>query len=270
MVGDARGQRGDAARLTADLRAAYDTAAGEWAGGPEQMYARLAGALVAASPVPLAGRSVLDLGAGTGVAGRAALAAGAWPVVAADLAIGMLCRAGPALHPVAADAATLPFRDASFDLVLAALSLSHLVDLAAGLREARRVGRAIAASTFAPGWSHPARAAVDEALRPFGYRPPAWYVRLKRETEPRAEDPDQLAGLAAAAGFRRVRLRTAAVPTGLATPAELASWRLGMANIAPFVSSLGPARQAELRHAAEGAVAGMAPLVVSVMVLTAS
>jgi ubiquinone/menaquinone biosynthesis C-methylase UbiE len=268
-VGDAGGQGGTAARLTTELRAAYDAAA-EWAGGPEQMYARLAGALVAASPVPLAGRSVLDLGAGTGVAGRAALAAGARPVVAADLAIGMLRRAGPALHPVAADAAALPFRDGSFDLVLAALSLSHLVDLAAGLGEARRVGRAIAASTFAPGWSHPARAAVDEALRPFGYRPPAWYVRLKRETEPRAEDPDLLAALAAAAGFRRVRLRTAAVPTGLATPAELASWRLGMANIAPFVRSLDPARRAELRRAAEGAVAGMGPLVASVMVLTAS
>ena len=95
-------------------------------------------------------------------------------------------------------------------------------------------------------------------------------MRLKRETEPRAEDPDPLAALAAAAGFRRVRLRTAAVPTGLATPAQLASWRLGMANIAPFVRSLDPVRRAELRRAAEGAVAGMGPLVVSVMVLTAS
>jgi SAM-dependent methyltransferase len=268
-VGDAGGQGGAAARLTTELRAAYDAAAGDWAGGPEQMYARLAGALVAAAPVPLAGRSVLDLGAGTGVAGRAALAAGARLVVAADLATGMLRRAGPELHPVAADAATLPFRDGCFDLVLAALSLSHLVDLAAGLGEARRVGRAIAASAFAPGWSHPARAAVDEALVPFGYHPPGWYVRLKRETEPRAEDPDLLAGLAAAAGFRRVRLRTATVPTGLATPAQLASWRLGMANIAPFVRSLDPARRAELRRAAERAVAGLEPLVVSVMVLTA-
>jgi len=270
MVGDTGGQGGSAGRLTTDLRAAYDTAAGAWASGPEQVYAQLARELVACAAVPVAGRLVLDLGAGTGVAGRAALAAGARLVVAADLAVGMLRRGGTALRPVAADASALPFRDGSFDLVLAALSLSHLVDLAAGLGEARRVGRAIAASAFAPGWSHPARAAVDEALRPFGYRPPAWYVRLKRETEPRAEDPDLLAGLAAAAGFRRVRLRTAAVPTGLATPAQLASWRLGMASIAPFVSSLDPVRRAELRRAAEGAVAGMGPLVVSVMVLTAS
>jgi len=269
-VGDAGGEGGAAARLTTELRAAYDAAAGQWADGPGQMYGRLARALVEQAPVPPAGRCVLDLGAGTGVAGRAALAAGARLVVAADLAVGMLRRAGPELHPVAADAAALPFRDGSFDLVLAALSLSHLADLAAGLCEARRVGRAIAASTFAPGWSHPARAAVDEALRPFGYRPPAWYERLKSQTEPQAEDPGLLAGYAAAAGFRHVRLRTAAVPAGLATPAQLASWRLGMANIAPFVSSLDPARQAELRRAAERAVAGAGPLVVSMMVLTAS
>ena len=67
-MGDAGGQGGTAARLTTELRAAYDAAAAQWAGGPEQMYARLAGVLVAAAPVAAAGRSVLDLGAGTGVA----------------------------------------------------------------------------------------------------------------------------------------------------------------------------------------------------------
>jgi len=45
------------------------------------VYARLAGALVAGPPVSLAGALVLDLGAGTGLAGRAALAAGARQVV---------------------------------------------------------------------------------------------------------------------------------------------------------------------------------------------
>jgi ubiquinone/menaquinone biosynthesis C-methylase UbiE len=270
MVGDARGQRGDAARLTADLRAAYDTAADEWAGGPEHVYARLARELIAHAPVPLVGRRVLDLGAGTGVAGRAALAAGAELVVAADPAVGMLRRGGAALHPVAADAAALPFRDGSFDLVVAAFCLSHLGSVPAGLREARRVGRAIAASAFAPGWTHPAKAAVDEELRRYGYRPPGWYVRLKQDIEPPAGDPVLLAQQAAAAGFRRVRLRTIAVPTGLATPAELAAWRLGMAHVSPFVGSLGVARRAALRRAAERVVAGTGPLVVSMVVLTAS
>ena len=45
-------------------------------------------------------------------------------------------------HPVAADAAALPFRDGSFDLVLAAFCLNHLASLAAGLAEVRRVGAA--------------------------------------------------------------------------------------------------------------------------------
>ena len=41
-MGDAGGQGGAAARLTAEPRAA----GGGWAAGPKQMYARLAGALV--------------------------------------------------------------------------------------------------------------------------------------------------------------------------------------------------------------------------------
>jgi len=270
VVGGTGGQGGAADRLTTDLRAAYDAAAAGWAGGPEQMYAPLARALVASAPVPLAGRQVLDLGSGTGVAGRAALAAGARRVVAADPAVGMLRRAGSDLHAVATDAAALPFRDGSFDLVVAAFSLSHLASLAAGLGEARRVGRSLAASAFAPGWSHPAKAAVDEALRAAGYRPPAWYVRFKRDLEPAAGDPALLAGQAGAAGFRGVRLRTTTAATGLATPAQLASWRLGMAHVAPFVSSLGEADRAALRRAAERAVAGTGPLVVSMTILTAS
>ena len=61
------------------MRAAYDAAAADWAVGPERVYTPLARALIGAAPVPVAGGLVLDLGAGTGVAGRAALAAGADP-----------------------------------------------------------------------------------------------------------------------------------------------------------------------------------------------
>ena len=131
---------GAAAELTASLREAYDAAAPAWAHGAEQVYLPLAQALV--GQVDVAGRRVLDLGAGTGVAGRAALAAGARSVVAADIAVAMLARCEPPLRPGAADALRLPFRDRSFDLVLAAFCLSHLGSLAAGLREARRVGAA--------------------------------------------------------------------------------------------------------------------------------
>jgi SAM-dependent methyltransferase len=270
MVGSEGGQGGTAAELTASLRAAYDTAAPAWTHGAERLYLPLAQALVA--EVEVAGRRVLDLGAGTGVAGRAALAAGARSVVAADVAAEMLRRCGPPLRPVAADALRLPFRDRSFDLVLAAFCLGHLPSLAGGLREARRVGAAIAASSFAPGWTDPAKEAVEAALRPFGYLPPAWYVRFKQETEPAAGDPEVLAAQLAAAGFGQVRIRPVTVRTGLSAPAERAAWRLGMAHVAPFISSLQARDATAARRAARRAVAASAaaPLTVSLLVATAS
>jgi SAM-dependent methyltransferase len=231
----------------------------------------LARALVAQAPVPVAGQRVLDLGAGTGVAGRAALAAGAKYVVAADLAPAMLRLAGPALRPVAADAAALPFRDGSFDLTVAAFFLNHVTGLVAQLREVRRVAPALAASTFAAGWSHPAKDAVDEVLRSAGFRPPPWHAALKGEIEPLAGNPGQLAECAEAAGFMAVRVRTAHVATGLASPAQLASWRLGMAHVARFLNALDEPARAALRQAAERAVAAAAadPLVVPMVILTA-
>jgi len=293
MVGDKSRTGGGAAELTAGLQAGYEAAAPAWADGPGPLYTRLARTLVATAPVPLADAVVLDLGAGTGAAGWAALAAGARQVVAADLSQGMLrhardlgtpaslapaslapgrpppCR-GAAWEPIAADAVALPFRDHSFDLVLAAFCLNHLDSLAAGLAEARRVGAAIAASTFAPGWDHPAKGAVDEVLGSFGYQPPAWYACLSPGS--RAGDPEILTERVAAAGFTDVQVRTADVRTALVTPAELASWRLGLAQVAPFLRSLAPADRAAVRRAAEHAVAGPAgnsPLIVSMVVLTA-
>jgi ubiquinone/menaquinone biosynthesis C-methylase UbiE len=239
----------------------------------------LARALVAASPVPLVGRVVLDLGAGTGAAGRAALAAGARRVAGVDLSEVMLHRAaftttdatGAAVcRPVAADAAALPFRDGCFDLVLAAFCLNHLSRLEAGLAELRRVGTAIAASTFAPGWTHPAKNAVDEAACSFGYRPPHWYQALAPGE--RAGDPEELAACAAAAGFTHVQVRTMTVPTPVATSAALAAWRLGMAHYAQFLHELDAPARIALWRAAEQAVAASgatASLAVEMTVLSA-
>jgi predicted RNA methylase len=56
--------------LASGLRAGYTAAADSWAAGPERVYAPLAAALVGAATRPAAGCRVLDLGAGTGVAGR--------------------------------------------------------------------------------------------------------------------------------------------------------------------------------------------------------
>ena len=257
------------AGLTHGLRAGYEAAADWWAAGPERVYAPLAAALVGAAASPAAGCRVLDLGAGTGVAGRAALAAGARHVVAADLAIPMLRRCRPALRPVAADAAALPFASGRFDLVVAAFVLGHLGSLTSGLAEARRVGQELAASAFPAGWTHPAKAEVDAVLYAWGYRPPAWYSAFKRGTEARAADPAALAGQARAAGFTDARARTIVVPTGVSAPEQLAAWRLGMAHVAPFLSSLDPAGRASVRRAAVAAVTGCPPLTVPMVVLTA-
>jgi SAM-dependent methyltransferase len=256
------------ADVVAATRAGYDSAAGGWDDGPGRMYGDLAAALVKVAG-PVTGRRVLDLGAGTGAAARAALAAGAAQVVAADLAPAMLARCSAGPRPVAGDAAALPFRDRCFDLALAAFCLGHVPDVAGCLAEVRRVSAALAVSSFAPGWTHPAKDAVDGVLAGFGYRPPDWYQAFKRDTEPRSQDPGWLRGQLAAAGFGAVQVRTLSVRTAVTTAPQIAAWRLGMAHVAPFVAALPPARRAELCQAAEAA-AGAGPLAVSVLILTAA
>jgi SAM-dependent methyltransferase len=265
-VGDAGSTGSGTAELSSPVRAAYEAAREAWASGPAPVYTALAGALAAHVAPLLAGARVLDLGAGTGAAGRAALAEGAAEVVAADVAVAPLRHCGPPLRPVAADVAALPFRDASFGVVLAAFSLTHVGDLSAGLAQTRRIGRVLAASAFAPGWRHPAKAAVDGVLARYGYRPPAWYVTFKNDTEPRLGDPQLVRQLALAAGYRRTESSVLAVPTRLSEPAELAAWRLGMAHIAPFARSLDDAHREELRLAAADALRGCEPLVIDMLV----
>ena len=83
------------------------------------------------------GRRVLDLGAGTGHYAFWAMAHGAHNAVALDFAAEML--AGAPRPAVVADAARLPFRAGSFDLVVAALVMSFVSDRAALLCEVARV-----------------------------------------------------------------------------------------------------------------------------------
>ena len=248
---------------------AYDAGADAWADAAAPVYARFAAAMVDQSPVPLPGATVLDVGAGTAVACDAALAAGARRAVATDVAEQMLRRRNSPTQAVVADAARLPFGDDRFDLVMGGFCLGHLPDPGAALAEWRRVGSATLATAFAPGPSHPAKAAVDAAMEGLGFVAPPWYEQLKNDTEPVVEDTATFEALAVAAGYRNVSIAQLTVDTGLRTPAEIAAWRLGMAQFAPFIASLSPARRDEARHAAEEAVAGIGPVLVDIQVLSA-
>ncbi len=91
------------------------------------------------------GRRLLGLGCGRGRVSRQDVERGARQAVAADLTLAMLTGpeafSGPRL--VTPAAGPLPFRDASFDLVVCALVLGHVEDLDRAL--------ASAAAVLAPG-----------------------------------------------------------------------------------------------------------------------
>jgi SAM-dependent methyltransferase len=233
------------------VRAAYSATGAAWQVGPGPLYDRLAEVLVARAPAPLAGRRVLDVGAGTGAASRAILRAGGHPL-ALDLALGMLTVQQRARPPAAAaDAGRLPVATGSCGAVVAAFSYNHVADPAGALAEAARAlepGGVILASAYAAGDHHPAKAAVDTAAGEVGWRPPAWVDELRGSVQL------ELATVAGAtAAMRRAGLRGDAVVVEVAFPElgprEVVGWRLGMASLAPFVATLssGARRRLEAR-----------------------
>ncbi len=248
------------ARLTRDIGAAYGASADAWADGPERLYAALAGALLDRSPRPLVARRVIDVGTGTGVAARALLARGAVPY-GVDLSLGMLRHGSSRAPGVVADAPALPFGTASAGGVVYACCLNHLADPVAALREARRVvapGGVVLGSVFAETTDHPAKAQVEQVLVDHGWQRPDWHAALKDLTEPLLATADRFAAAATAAGLGAVDVVETAVDTGLSDAAGIASWRLGMAHVAPFVAALTPDERAALVGDAQRAV-GPAP-----------
>ncbi len=251
------------------VRDAYDASAAAWAAGPESTYDVMAGVLVAAAPEGVTGALVLDVGAGTGPAARAARRAGAAAVVGIDVSPEML-RAGSGWDGVVVgDATHLPIRDRCVDLAVAACCVGHLPDPTAALVEWRRVSRAVVASAFLAGWTHPAKSIVDAVAARRGFVAPAWYVWLKTDVEPTVDDPVRLAALARDAGYTRVDVTTTAVDVGVHTAEQLVTWRLGMAHLAPFVASLGPGERSELRAECVDALDDAPPLVIPLVVLAA-
>jgi SAM-dependent methyltransferase len=88
--------------------------------------------------LPPPGRATLDLGCGEGRVG-AELARRGHHVVGVDSSPRMVELAGELHEAVVADAASLPFEDGSFDLVVAYMSLMNMDDIPAAVAEAARV-----------------------------------------------------------------------------------------------------------------------------------
>lgn len=251
---------------------AYSASGRAWESGPARVYDRLAEILVDRSPLPLTGGRVVDIGAGTGAATRAALAAGAGGVVAVDAAFGMAAHQAHARPPaVVADALALPMAASSFDAAIAAFSLNHLREPVIGLREMARVtrpGGAVLASVYAADDTHPVKGAVEAALRSRGWVPEPWYLSLVTEVVPLLATPEAFVEAGRTAGFDAT-VDVARVPFPEMDGRDLVAWRLGLAQNAPFVAGLGrDARDAVEREALDR-LGDAPPLERSILVLTA-
>jgi ubiquinone/menaquinone biosynthesis C-methylase UbiE len=256
-----------------ELQAAYAGGAGAWAAGPAAMYRRMAEPLVTTCPIPVAGASVLDFGAGTG-ATTAALAAAGAGVVGLDLTLDML-RADRAQRPPAvnADATRMPFRASAFDAAVGAFVLSHIPTPVDALAEAARVVRgdgAVMTVGFDGRWEFPAKETIERVMETFGARRPQWYDRFKRDVEPLTSLPDRLAAVATSAGLTEVQVREHTLDTGVRDTDGIVAWRLGMPIYAPFMAGLDDARRKQVLDALRAAVGPHPePLVPQLLVLSA-
>jgi ubiquinone/menaquinone biosynthesis C-methylase UbiE len=266
------GQEGRGLALTG-LAAAYSAAGRSWAGGPARIYERLAQVLVSHAPASVVGGTVLDVGAGTGAAGRAAGVAGAARVVAVDVALGMLTHDPVGSSPaVVGDALALPFAPSAFDASVAAFVVNHLTDPVAGLAELRRVtrlGGAVLASVYAADDSHPVKTAVEDAFEAHGWTPDPWYTQLREDVLPLLLTADGCAAAMRSAHLEP-HVEKVQVPFPELDAHALVDWRVGLAQHAPFFHRQSPlARQAILDEAVARLGQHPQPLVRSILVMTA-
>ncbi|MFI5285094.1 MAG: class I SAM-dependent methyltransferase [Candidatus Dormibacteria bacterium] len=243
--------------LTTEPRNAYRGVAAAWAAGPAAMYDKLASVALTSAANSLRGASVLDVGAGTGALCRALKTAGAVPI-AVDMSGDMLRLIGDAaLGSVVGDMCALPFRDGGFDAAVSGFAISHVDVPERALAEMSRVVRPhgqVIASVFGEAAPAASKDAVDEVARGFGFDPPAWYVQLKRGTEPRSNTPALLGACAGAAGLEDIDVADLVVDSGLDTPESIAAYRIGLAHLAPFVASLPGSQRDEFFRRAVAAV----------------
>ena len=245
-----------------ELRDTYSDAAASWATGPSRVYRLLADALVSCIPEVVPGARVLDLGAGTGVRvrhGRSADRRG--DVVAADVAYRdaapQLRRPPPA---VCADAAHLPFRTDSFDHVVAAFVFeprSRSGRHAFGAGSHRSAGWDDRRGSFPTERQHPAKDAIGKVVDAAGFMPPEWFATFKAEREGPSGSEDAFRHAATTAGLTEIAVHDLDVDISGVGADGLAAYRLGMAQMQPFLGSLAAAAAHRGRSAA--AIAAAAP-----------
>ncbi|HKR99910.1 MAG TPA: class I SAM-dependent methyltransferase [Candidatus Dormibacteraeota bacterium] len=273
-MGRARARRYSVSGLSLDASSAYTGNADAWAAGPGRLYDRLSEAVLDAVARPLAELRVLDVGAGTGAMSRAVRARGGSPV-GVDSAPDMVARMrADGFDAVVGDIRSLPFDDAEFDGAVAAFAISHIDDPVHALREMRRVvrdGGFVVVAAFAGVAGVSSKQTVDEVAERYGWQRPAWYEHFKMELEPQTDNEAKLRELAAAAGLAVVRIVRINVDTGVDTPHDIVSSRIGMAYLSPFVGSLSDERRGAFITDAEAEVArNLVPLRPEVLVLDAA
>ena len=252
----------------------YAGAGRRWARGATLVYGPIATELVAMSPHPLSGRTVLDAGAGTGAVSSALAAAGA-RAIAADLSFDMLAWNARARPPCAvADIRALPLPAGRVDDAVAAFVLNHLAEPSAGLAELIRATRpagAVLAAVFSNASRSQARDRVDAVAHEAGWQVPDWYLELKAVTAPILASAAAMGAAAHTAGLTEVVVEERPVDVGVTEPEQLISYRLGQPLFASWLDRIGPRRAQEIAsHAADAIRPIMQPYRPIVVFLAAS
>lgn len=251
----------------------YARSGRRWALGAELVYRPIAAELVAMSPHCLAGRVVLDAGAGTGAASSALTALHA-RALALDLSPDMLAWNATARPPSAvADIRALPLASGSVDDAVAAFVLNHLTDPVPGLAELSRVtrpGGAVLAAVFSNHSRSQARDRIDAIALTAGWQVPGWYTELKTTTAPILGSRTGMASAARRAGLVGVYAEERPADVGITTPRQLVRYRFGHPIFAGWLDAIGTARIDAVAAAAEQAIRdGMQPYQPTVVFLSA-
>jgi SAM-dependent methyltransferase len=240
-----------AARFTIAGTDAYEPAVGRWSRRLAPLFADFC--------APVAGR-VLDVGCGTGILTAELLRRGDVAAVAGiDVSAELVASARAAIpDPRAsfqlADAAALPFADASFDHALSLLVVNFLDDRPGSVREAIRVtrpGGTVAATVWdMRGGFVYARLPWDVAAA----RDPAAAGERDRQLRTRFLRPGSLAALWSDAGLADIRTASLAVDITYADFADF--WEPLLASgqtFARYLGALAAPAQAELEAAIRAA-----------------